>query len=93
MKFGDKIRMLRPYDGGRYAVGEVYKVCPAPAEPDQGKVAPGIADDLCAEAADGGGPFAERVKPESAPDTADKVRDDQGDDEQEGDESTDTNEE
>ena len=59
MKFGKKIQMLRDYDGGRLSEGDVYTV--GMGEPEEGKILPGVADALIQEAADGQGPYAERV--------------------------------
>lgn len=61
MKFGDEIKMLRDYDGGRFAEGQTYTV--AIGEPEDGKVRPGIADSLCQPAADGEGAYAKQVNP------------------------------
>jgi len=66
MRFGEQIRMLRDYDGNRFAEGETYTV--AMGEPEEGKVAPGVADALCQEAADGEGPFAEQIDDSSTTD-------------------------
>jgi len=66
MRFGDEIKMLRDYDGGRYASGEVYTVA-VPGESEDGRVRPNVARTLCREAQDGGGPYAERV--DTTPDT------------------------
>lgn len=59
-RFGDEIKMLRPYDDGRYVAGEVYTVA-VPGEPEDGRVMPGVAQSLCREGNDGRGPYAERV--------------------------------
>lgn len=60
MQFGDKIRMLRDYDDGRYAAGEVY-VVDVPGEPEDGKIRPNIARSLCGASRDGQGPYAEII--------------------------------
>jgi len=66
MQFGEEIRMLRDYDGGRYREGEVYKV--GMGEPEDGRVRPGVADALCQKAADGQGPYAEHIDESSTED-------------------------
>jgi hypothetical protein len=60
MRFGQKITMLRDYDGGRFRAGETYTVT-VPGEPENGRVTPGVADALCRPAADGEGAYAEQV--------------------------------
>jgi len=60
MRFGDQIKMLRNYDGGRYEAGAVYTVA-VPGEPEDGRVRPNIAASLCREAADGEGAYAQRI--------------------------------
>lgn len=62
MQFGDEIQMLRDYDDGRFAEGAVYVVA-IPGEPEDGKVAPHIAQSLCRPANDGRGPRATKVTP------------------------------
>jgi hypothetical protein len=66
MKFGTKIRMLRDYDGGRFEAGEVYEV--GMGEPEDGQIMPAIAKTLCGPAADGDGPFAEKIEEETSDD-------------------------
>ena len=63
MKFGDEIEMLRDYDDGRYAAGEVYRV-DVPGEPEDGKIRPNVAKRLCGPAQDDGGPYAQKVDDE-----------------------------
>jgi len=67
MQFGDEIKMLRDYDGGRYAAGATYTV-DVPGEPEDGKIRPNIASRLCGPAADGD-PYATKIEDDSpAPD-------------------------
>lgn len=67
MRFGDKIKMLRNYDGGRFTKGAIYTVA-VPGEPEDGRVTPGVAGSLCKPAADGGGAYAEKVEDKSTTD-------------------------
>ena len=60
MRFGDKIRMLRDYDAGRYEAGATYIVA-VPGEPEDGRVRPNIASSLCRDGSDGDGPYAEEI--------------------------------
>lgn len=68
MRFGQEIRMLRDYDDGRYAAGAVYHV-DVPGEPEDGTIRPNIAKTLCGPAADGRGPYAEKVTDSPSTDT------------------------
>jgi len=56
MQFGDQIQMRRDYDDGRLAKGETYTVGAG-----DGEITPGLARALCQEAADGEGPYAEKI--------------------------------
>lgn len=60
MRFGEQIKMLRDYDGGRFRAGQTYTVT-VPGEPEDGRVTPGVADALCRPASDGEGAYAEQV--------------------------------
>lgn len=70
MQYGDEIRMLRTYDAGVGLVeGAVVEVA---GSSGHGKATPGVARTLCQDAADGGGPYAERVEQKSTSDEESK---------------------
>jgi len=56
MQFGDQIQMRRDYDDGRLPEGATYTV----GTGDDG-ITPGLARALCKQAADGEGPYAEKI--------------------------------
>jgi hypothetical protein len=56
MQFGDEIKMLRDYDGGRLPEGATYTVGTG-----DGEITPGLARALCKEAADDEGAYAETI--------------------------------
>lgn len=70
MRFGDEIKMLRDYDGGRYAEGATYTVA-VPGEPEDGRVMPNVAQRLCEPAQDGEGAYAKEVDDQPLTETED----------------------
>lgn len=82
---GDKICMVRDYDGGRLPAGAVYVadyVESHGAGPDEvaGVLPVGICQSLCRPAVDGDGPFAEPVDPAPEPTLDDTDDGTEGDD-------------
>lgn len=57
IKFGDQIRMVRDYDGGRLKEGEIYTARPVESVED-GELRSSLCRSLCKPGTDGEGAYA-----------------------------------